>query len=188
MSIIIDTPTRISRVRGALVPSYLVSGSQTIDPGYMLAEDGTRILDESGDPILLESPTYILNEDSSYQLDEDGHRILTEDSSPAGGTATPLLRVSTPALSVTVAAKSNNFNTIWISGSDVAEGIGIPLYPTEDNVYIPIDDVSKVYIYGDVGDGVTFFYGTTVSPTDNFVRDDDGTIIVDDSGNQVITE
>ncbi len=121
-------------------PKYITSGSQTIDPARELSEDGTPKL----------------NEDGGYRLLEG---VVT-------GNATPLIRVATACQYVVVAAQSTNTGTIWISGSDVAVGTGIPLYANGDSILIPIDDVSKVYILGLGGEGVTFFYGTVALPGD----------------------
>lgn len=153
--------------RSSLVsPKYITSGSQTVNPGYQLDEDGGYSLQEDGSKIYLESPQYRLNEDGSYALSEDGTRILLEGSSPSEGSATQLITVATACQYVSISAKPGNYDVIWVSGSDVAENVGIPLYARGAPMLIPIDDVSKVYIWGTVGDGATFFYGTVALPGD----------------------
>lgn len=201
MSIIIDTPARLSRALSAistlqlsvdeLTVTRIVSGSQTITSGKILNEDGTDILDEDGGDIIEDSAPStpavevdILTEDGVDLLNEDGTKILNEDSTSAVvvvGIATPLAYVSIPCKYVVASAKSTNYGTVWISGSDVEVGLGIPLIVGEDNVNLPISDVSKVYIIGYSGDGVTFVYGTS----DGTITDDDGNPITDDDGNPI---
>lgn len=172
MSIFVDTPLRGSRLLSILVPSAIGAGSQDVDAlgaGYALDESGGYLLDENGQRILLQSgiggQSDLLDEDGTKVLAEDGTKILTEDSGAAIlGQATPIVIVSTSALYVDVAAKSTNTAVIWVGGSNVTTGLGIPLYPGEDSVKIDIDDLDKVYIYGLEGEGVTFIYGYTPAP------------------------
>lgn len=173
----------------------IVAGSQTISAGRILTEDGLGLLNEDGGNILQNSAPSapavnidILNEDGGKLLNQDGTNVLNEASTSlvtTPGAATPLMYVSTSCQYVILAAKSTNSGTIWVSGSDVAVGLGIPLYVGEDNVQIPIDDVMKVYIIGNVGDGVTFIYGAT--NTSGQIIDDSGNLIIDDGGNPVIS-
>lgn len=179
---------------GLVATTRIVAGSQTISAGQILQEDGTGVLDEEGGQILQDSAppstgteVDILAEDDTRVLTEDGGHLLDESSSSSSttpGSATPLVYVATPCQYVVVAAKSTNTGDIWISGSDVEVGLGIPLLVGEDNVQLPIDDVAKVYIIGNIGDGVIFVYGTT--SVEGQLVDDDGNLVFDDDGNPVI--
>lgn len=184
-----DGSATASSGAGLVATTGLVAGSQTISAGKILLEDGTGLLDEDGSSIVQEavgSESDILTEDGGKMLDESGGKILNEQSSPSGTGSAPLMYVSTPCQYVVVAAKSSNTGTIWIGGSDVEIGIGIPLIVGEDNTSFPIDDLSKVFITGNVGDGVTFVYGTAPSAVaSGSLRDDSGNLIKDDSGNQI---
>lgn len=168
-------------------------GSQTVNAGFVLNEDGTYALNEDGTRILLESGIdYALNEDNTYVLGEDGKRTLNEDSTDPDtvGVATELIQVPTGATMVWVTALSTNYETLRIGGSDVTRTTGVPLPPGATDVYFPIEDVSDLYIIGYYGDGVTFTYGyptpATVGIVDdsgNIIRDDSGNIVTDDDGN-----
>lgn len=181
-----------------VIPTRLVAGSQTISSGKVLLEDGTGLLNEDGSDIVLNASAGvaavdvdILNEDGTSILNEDGTKVLNESSTASTitpGAATPLMYVTTLCSAVTVTAKSSNLGDIWIAGSDVEEGLGNPLYVRGSNIRIEVDDVAKVYIIGNIGDGVTFMYETTEEAPESdgsFVRDDSGNIVSDDSGNQV---
>lgn len=169
---------------GLVATTRLVAGSQTISSILVVDDDGNVVTDENGNPIT-DSAISILAEDGGSLLAEDDTRILNESNVPViVGSATPLMYVETPCQYVVIAAKSDNVETVWVSGSDVEVGLGIPLLVGGDNVNFPIDDVRKVYIIGNVNDGVTFVYGTTTSS--GRVTDDDGNVITDDDGNPVI--
>ncbi len=147
----------------------------------ILAEDGSVLDVETGDELVAENSSSDVEGDL---LGEDNTPILNEDSvSAVAGSATPLMYVSTSCQYVVVSAKSTNTGTVWVSGSDVEVGLGIPLLVGEDNVQLPIDDVAKIYIIGNIGDGVTFVYGTTT--TAGQLTDDSGNLVTDDSGNPV---
>lgn len=197
MSIIIDTPLRGSRLTAILArPTRLVAGSQTISSGKILLEDDTGLLTEDGQNIVQDSPPAtaaveidILNEDGGVLLNEDGSSIQNEASTAATttpGSRTQLIYVTTPCSAVIATAKSSNLGDIWIGGEDVEEELGNPLYVRGSNVRIEIDDVSKVYIIGNIGDGVTFMYETTEeASTSGYITDDSGNVVTDDSGNQI---
>lgn len=136
------------------------SGSQTISGGNILLEDGTGLLSEDGGKIQQESAGNeidILNEDGSKILNEDGSKLLNEQISSG---ATPLMFVSKPCQYVIIAPKSTNTGTVWVGGSDVEVGVGIPLKVGDDDLSFLINNLNKVFITGNNGDGVTFVYGT----------------------------
>lgn len=203
MSIIIDTPFDDSSITSDLstITSLIQSikatairdGSQSVDPAsanYLLNEDGTYVLDETGNRIVLEdgitaaTNSYLLNEDGTYILDENGDRILLEESTdgPSLGSATPLMRASTPCVWVNVAARSTNTAVIWVGGDDIEENIGIPLYANEDSVHIPINNVNKIYILGLSGEGVTFSYGYNNTSSSSALENTDGTSLQNTDG------
>lgn len=172
---------------GLVATTRIVAGSQTITAIGVTDDDGNRVTDDDGNTIT-DTASAILAESSGNLDAEDGTKILTESSATVVvGSATPLMYVSTSCQYVVLAARSTNVTTVWVSGPDVEVGLGIPLLVGEDNVHLPIDDVSKVYIIGNVGDGVTFVYGTTTAAAvaDENVTDDDGNLISDDDGNPV---
>lgn len=198
MSIFVDTPTRLAKLLNSisqlLVTTSIFAGSQTISGGKILTEDGLGLLNEDGSDILEDSAPSspgvevdILTEDGGKVLTEDGEDLLDESSTNpvvVPGVKTPLSYTSIACQYVIIAAKSTNSGTLWFSGTDVAVGTGIPLVPGAVSPHVPIDDVSKVYIIGNVGDGVTFIYGTSDSSSVVIV-DDDGNPITDDDGVEV---
>lgn len=73
--------------------------------------------------------------------------------------ATRLVNISRDASWVAISAKPTNLGTIWVAGSTVEDGIGIPLYAMGSPVKFDIDDIGKIYFIGIEGDGVVFTYG-----------------------------
>ncbi len=138
----------------------IVEGEGTIHAGYELNEDGGFALSETGDKVLLEDPQYELNEDGSFALSETGERILLEGSATTTINTVQLLEESTECTHVIVSAKSTNYGPIWIHGISGSYGSGNPAYALGSPIFVPINDVSKVYVSGYVRDGFTFTYGT----------------------------
>lgn len=73
--------------------------------------------------------------------------------------ATRLVNFSREASWVVISAKPTNLGTIWVAGSTVEDGIGIPLYAMGASVKFDIDDIGKIYFVGSEDDGVVFTYG-----------------------------
>lgn len=150
----------------------LVSGSQTISCGKILLENGGSLLKEDGGYFLLEcgaSFNYLLLENGSHLLLENGGKFLLEGShAPIAGSATPFFNASTLSTSAWVTANSSNSDIVYVGNSSVSSINGIPLSIGEQNVYLPTSDLSKVYLKGNGGDGVTFIYfGVSVPLTDS---------------------
>jgi len=73
------------------------------------------------------------------------------------GTAVQLAS-STVSKKVFITAKTANTSTIWVGGSNVANGTGIPLLALQSEIF-EIDNLSKIYIDSQVnGEGVTYTY------------------------------
>lgn len=83
----------------------------------------------------------------------DGSKTVT-----TAGTAERLTTTATPCLRVIVTGKELNAGQVYIGGSTIATGRGIPLAPLQATV-LDIDDVSAIYVDADNnGDGVTYAY------------------------------
>lgn len=151
---------------------------------WALNEDGTYALGEDGKKIILEGgPSYVLNEDGTYALDESGDRILEEGSGevvPAQATQLSTTSILSPMIWIT--PFSSNEDTVYIWGSDVSLTNGLPLPVGSYNTYLPIEDISDLYIIGTLGDGVDFYY---LYIAEDGVVDDSGNLVRDDSGNVV---
>lgn len=77
------------------------------------------------------------------------------------GTAIKLVANSTTCVKVVVQALSTNSGDIAVGGSDVVLTAGSEagiILPQQNSISIDIDDVSKIYINGAAGDGVSFIY------------------------------
>ena len=83
----------------------------------------------------------------------DGSQNVT-----TAGTRVQLTTTATNAFYVIITAKVANTGTIWVGGSTVADGRGIPLVALQ-SVKIDIDDISLIYLDASVsGEGVTFAF------------------------------
>ena len=81
----------------------------------------------------------------------DGAKTVT-----TAGTAETLVAASTPAKIVILTALTGNAGIMWIGGSTVADGRGVPLTPRQ-SVTLQIDDLQKVYLDTDNStDGVSY--------------------------------
>lgn len=150
--------------------------------GNLLLEDGTDLLKEDSNVaqnhILLENGGNLLLEDGTYLLNEN-------DQSVATGINTSLSPISIPSTSVWVTANSNNVGTVWVGGANVNVGSGgVALLPNVQNTYLPTVDVSKIFITGNAGDGVTFYYDSTLNT--GYLTDDVGVFVTDDLGDLIL--
>jgi len=86
----------------------------------------------------------------------DGRKTVS-----ATNTAVQLVAISTPCKRVDMRAISSNTDYVVVGGAGVvytlASRTGFPL-SADDSYHIEIDDVSKIYINGLAGEGVTFTY------------------------------
>lgn len=128
---------------------------------------------------------------SPYQLDSDGEIMFDtqQDAYPhyqtplldsqwrlllVDGIATRLEDLETTVQYVTIQAKFTNLGKIWVGNSLVRANRGVYLLPNHPPVTLNIDDLRKIYIIGNAGEGVTFLYGTRediflTTPADEFV-------------------
>lgn len=118
--------------------------------------------------------------------------VVEESASGTAGSPTPLVDDETACTYLYVKAKANNSDTIWVGGSNAAVGSGIPLASSDGPFLIEdVLDVSSIYIAGNIGDGVTFFYGTSeaeaTSAVDRSVTDTDDNPVTDSDGNPITT-
>ena len=73
------------------------------------------------------------------------------------GTAVQLTTTKTACKKVLITAKGGNTGNIYVGGSTIASGRGKQLVPLQD-IWIEIDDLSKVYIDASVnGEGVDVY-------------------------------
>ena len=151
---------------GLQASEFIGYGSVTVewpDSYYLQDETGDFITDEAGNRILGDVP-------SPYQLDTAGNIILDQDGSPivdedwrlkvVTGIATPLDTISPEIQAVTVQAKTTNLGKIWVSS---AIGRGVYLSPGSTGsvpLRIGTKSLTTVYIIGNAGEGVNFFYET----------------------------
>ncbi len=169
------------------LPVSVMSGEMTIPPGRILDEVGVPVLDEDGNYVLEEyvGPVFVLDEDGGYVLDENDRPVLSEDSQPSVlGRATQLITDASPSQYVIIQAKYTNQKKVWIGGETVRNGFGIYLSYDSQPIRIDVDDISKVYVAGYIGDGVYFTWGSTedvslaLFGTDGYViRGTDGEIL-----------
>lgn len=84
----------------------------------------------------------------------DGSKNVT-----TAGTRVQLISTSTPCRWVIVVGKEANTDTVWVGGSTVASGRGVPLVGLQSERF-DVSDVSNIWLDSDVsGEGVTFLYG-----------------------------
>ena len=83
----------------------------------------------------------------------DGSQTVT-----TSGTRVQLTSTSTPMFFAIITALSSNTGTIWVGGSTVASGRGMPLVALQ-SCKVDVDDLSKIYIDSTVnGEGVSFVF------------------------------
>ena len=204
MSIIIDTPLR--RISEKITPKYVGYGEVDVDfpnTWYLQDSDGEFITDTLGNKIFVGSPDAssihglggytnpcIIDTDGNFVLDtqsdtfpyhqtpllEPNWRLLLVD-----GIATPLDTLETTVQYVTIQAKFTNLGKIWVGDSLVAVDRGIALVPG-DKYTRQIDDLTKVYIIGNAGEGVIFEYGTR---EDIFLTTPGGDFVTTPGGDQI---
>ena len=84
----------------------------------------------------------------------DGNKTVT-----TAGTQVQLSSTSIPCRWVMVIGKEANTDTIWVGGSNVASGSGLPLVGLQSERF-DVNDVSNLWIDSEVnGEGVTYIYG-----------------------------
>lgn len=196
-------PELVSEGTGTAAATITVlrSGSQTVDSGQsILGEDNSPIQNEDGGKVSEEtvqaftSSNVVLDEDGGGALLEDGGKLSDESATltatPIQGAATPLMRVSTIATRVTILAKSANTAAIWTGDENIVEGIGIPLLTTSDRYDLLNKDLSKIYIVGIVGEGVTFNYEIEeeAAVDSGAILGEDGDAILGEDGGKVLGE
>jgi hypothetical protein len=170
---------------------------------------GQPLLDTDGEP-LLDSNGMVLYDTnygahglggytSPYQLDSEGGILFDTqaDAHPhyqtplletnwrsllVDGTATQLDTLETTIQYVTIQAKFTNLGKIWIGNSNVRRDRGIHLLPNHPPITLNIDDLRKIYIIGNAGEGVTFLFGTNediylTTPGGDFVTTPGGDLI-----------
>lgn len=162
-------------------------------PGQpILDSDGEQLIDSNGlgiydtdyglhghggyrSPYLLDDDGIMIDSDESPLLDEQWRLLLVD------GIATPLDTLETQVVFVTIQAKFTNLGKIWIGDSLVRKYKGI--YLQAGMMYsTSIDDVRKLYIIGNAGEGVTFEYGTN---TDMFLTTPGGDFVTTPGGDQI---
>jgi len=183
MSIIIDTPSR--GISNKITSKYIGHGEVDVDfpnDWYLQDTDGSFITDEQGYKIFTGSPDAssvhgIGGYNSPYILDDDGGFILDSqlDDYPhyqtplldskwrlniVEGIATQIDTLSSIIQYVTIQAKFTNLGKIWIGDSSVTTDKGVYLLPNHPPVTIGINDLRKIYINGNAGEGVIFLFGT----------------------------
>lgn len=163
-------------------------------PGQpILDSDGEQLLDSNG--LGIYDTNYGAHGhggyNSPYQLDTEGGILFDtqDDAHPhyqtplletnwrlllVDGIATQLDELETTVQYVTIQAKFTNLGKIWIGNSLVQRDRGIHLLPNHPPITLNIDDLRKIYIIGNAGEGVTFLYGTNediflTTPGDEFV-------------------
>ena len=83
----------------------------------------------------------------------DGSKTVT-----TAGTEVQLTSTATKCFYVIITALTTNTGTIWVGGSTVASGRGVPLVSLQ-SCRIDIDDLSKIYIDSTVnGEGVSYCF------------------------------
>lgn len=85
----------------------------------------------------------------------DGSRTVT-----TAGTRVQLSTSSVPCKWVEIVGKVANTGSIWVGGSTVADGSGLPLLGLQ-STRIPVSNLNLVYLDSTVnGEGVTYVYGS----------------------------
>lgn len=205
MSIIIDTPLR--RISDKITPKYVGYGSVDVDfpnTWYLQDSDGEFITDTNGDKIFVGSPDATsVHGLGSYtnpcMVDSDGNFLLDTQSDAHPHYQTPLLEPNWRLLLVdgiatqldslertiqyvTIQAKYTNLGKIWVGNSAIQRNKGFFLLPNHPPVTFNIDDLRKIYIIGNAGEGVTFIYGTN---EDIFLTTPGGDFVTTPGGDQI---
>ena len=140
-------------------PAFELNGQgQAVDT--LFDPDGTGHLKAAGVTVTVSGS----DADSATHLTTD-FTILTGTGAQvvaAGPARTELLASATPCHRVTVKALVSNTHTLYVGLSNVTADAsnttgGFQLSPGESFTF-GIDDVSKVYIHGTVGEGASFAY------------------------------
>lgn len=190
----------------ALSSSYLGYGSVDVDfpdTWYLQDTDGEFVLDTNGYKIFTGSPSAGVHGLGGYtnpvMTDSDGEFLLDtqDDAHPhyqtpllepnwrlllVDGIATALDDLETTVQYVTIQAKFTNLGKIWIGSSVVQVNRGVYLLPNHPPVTLNIDDLRKIYIIGNAGEGVTFLYGTR---EDIFLTTPAGDFVTTPGGDQI---
>lgn len=180
------------------VPFHSFNGDVNVDfpdDWYQQDSNGDFETDDQGNKIFLGSPTNGVHPlggyNSPYQLDSDGNILWDSDESPlvdpnwrsliVDGIATPLDTLETQIVYVSIQAKFTNLGKIWVGLSDVRKYHSI--YIEAGMIYtVSIDDLRKIYIIGNAGEGVTFAYGTN---EDLLLTSPDGSSITTPGGDKI---
>lgn len=94
------------------------------------------------------TPTFkLMTHDVAVMVPDTPSIRLVEPNAHSVGVPVP------PGATVLVRALNDNTDVVYIGNETVSSSNGYPLNPAEV-VSIPIDDVSRIYLTGDVGDGV----------------------------------
>lgn len=203
MSIIIDTPAR-GLPRKTKHIGYGSIDVEFPDTWYLQDTDGEFITDTNGNKIFVGSPDAasvhglggytnpcMVDTDGNFLLDtqDDAHphyqtplletnwRLLLVD-----GIATQLDTLETTVQYVTIQAKFTNLGKIWIGNANVQRDRAVYLLPNHPPITLNIDDLRKIYIIGNAGEGVTFLYGTN---EDIFLTTPGGDFVTTPGGDQI---
>lgn len=198
----------LSSIENALQSSrYIGHGSIDVefpDNWYLQDTDGEFITDTNGNKIFVGSPDAasvhgLGGYTNPCMVDTDGNFLLdTQDSAHphyqtpllepnwrlllVDGIATQLDTLETTVQYVTIQAKFTNLGKIWIGNSLVQRDRGIHLLPNHPPITLNIDDLRKIYIIGNAGEGVTFLYGTN---EDIFLTTPGGDFVTTPGGDQI---
>ena len=147
--------------------NYGLHGKGGYKSPYQLDTEGEIIFDTQADAY----PHY------QTPLLEPNWRLLLVD-----GIATQLDTLETTVQYVTIQANFTNLGKIRVLNRTVRSDRGIYLYPNSPPFTINIDDLRKIYIIGNAGEGVSFLYGTNediflTTPGDEFVTTPGGDLI-----------
>lgn len=140
-------------------PDSILNGQgQTIDPivdadGVVYLKAAGRVFDVDGADA--DAAVHLVTD--STLLTATGAQVVA-----AGPVRTKLLASATPCLRITVKAFADNADTLYVGLTGVTANTnnttgGFQLSPGEAFTF-GIDDVSKVYIHGTVGEGASFAY------------------------------
>jgi hypothetical protein len=140
-------------------PDFLLTG-QGDEADSLINADGTVTMKAAGVTVTVTGS----DDNSATQLTTD-FTMLTGHGGQvvaAGPVRTKLLASATPCRRITVKALVSNADTLYLGLSTVTANAnnstgGFQLSPGEAFTF-GIDDVSKVYIHGTVGEGATFAY------------------------------
>lgn len=76
------------------------------------------------------------------------------------GSSVQLSATSVPCKWVNIVALEANTGSIWVGGSNVADGVGMPLVGLQSTDKIETSDLSNIYLDSTVnGEGVSYIYG-----------------------------